>query len=497
MKMTAARHLRAFLGAILFCLCYANPAVVRAQDAAPLLSEGFESAFKNDDKGGPECAGNACLVPDGWGIWFVPRTPTDSPGINGAPKFEQTRTNGRFKGGQAALRYYTSLSTHTGGVYRIVQNVTPGARLRLNASGLVWSTNDQSPISARPSRGIRLKIGIDPSGGENGRASPFSSQIIWSEEKSDVDVFGDFSVEADARASSVIVFLFSTMKDPVAHNEVFWDDVSLSIAAQDVVTATAPTGPITDTTAAATPVPEPSPTVLTNDETYEVRSGDTLGGIALRNGITLEELNQLNPGVNPTTLQIGQTLIIRKGNAPAATVPPEATAAPADAILGAGATITGTPTVGQLCVSAFFDRDGDGKRAEQGEDLVPQIQFTVSRDGAPVGNYLSNGVEEPFCFPDVANGAYTVAATVPPVYITTSPLDDAINVRGARSDFLIGIRKPEDAGVDVSPTSTPVPAAAAVSPGRILSLLAVIGGVTMGIGLVGLLISSFLRQRRL
>jgi LysM repeat protein len=490
--------LRAALGAMLLCLCCAPANPLRAQGNAPLLNEGFEGAFKNDEKGGPECAGGACLVPEDWGIWFVPRTATDSPGINGAPKFEQTRSAGRVKGGQAALRYYTSLATHTGGVYRIVQNVTPGARVRLNASGLVWSTNDQSPISSRPSRGIRLKIGIDPSGGDNGRASPFSSQIVWSEEKGDVDVFSDFSVETDARAGSVIVFLFSTMKDPVAHNEVFWDDVSLSIVAQDAVTTTTSTGPITDTTAAATSTPEPSPTVLTNDVTYEVKSGDTLGDIAFRNGISLDELNKLNPGVNPTTLQIGKILIIRKGNAvAAATAQPNASATPPDASLGASATITGTPTIGQLCVSAFFDRDGDGKRAEQGEDLVPRIQFAVSRDGAPVGDYMSNGVEEPFCFPDVANGEYTVAASVPPVYITTSPLNDAITVRGARSDFLIGIRKPEDAGVDVSPTSTPAPATAVVTPGSALSLLAVIGGVTMGIGLVGLLLSSFLRRRRL
>ncbi len=497
MNTSVARFLRAMLGALLLCLCCSPATALHAQDATPLLNEGFEGAFKNDDKGGPECAGGACLVPEGWGIWFVPRTATDAPGVNGAPRYEQTRNTGRIKSGQAALRYYTSLATHTGGVYRIVQNVTPGARLRLKANGLVWSTNDQSPISARPARGIRLKIGIDPSGGDNGRASPFSAQIIWSEEKSDVDVFSDFTVEAEARAESVIIFLFSTMKDPVAHNEVFWDDVSLSVISQNTPAPTEATVQPTGTLAATSPTPEPTPTLLTNDVTYEVKSGDTLGGIALRNGISLEELNQLNPGLNPTTLQIGKVLIIRKGNAPAATAPPAATSAPADAGVDAAATITGTPSVGQICVSAFFDRDGDGRRAEQGEDLVPQIQFAVSRNDAPIGSYLTNGVEEPYCFPEVANGEYTVAATVPAIYITTSPLNDAITVRGARSDFLIGIRKPEDAGIDVSPTNTPAPATPAVTPSRVLPLLAVVGGIAMGVGLAGLLISSYLQRRRL
>jgi hypothetical protein len=41
---------------------------------------------------------------------------------------------------------------------------------------------------------------------------------------------------------------------------------------------------------------------------YSVRSGDTLGTIAERFGTTVGELLVLNPGVDPRTLRVGQSL---------------------------------------------------------------------------------------------------------------------------------------------------------------------------------------------
>jgi len=50
----------------------------------------------------------------------------------------------------------------------------------------------------------------------------------------------------------------------------------------------------------------PSPTPWT----YQVQSGDTMLGIALRFGIPLEELKQANPGVDPQFLSVGTRLLI-------------------------------------------------------------------------------------------------------------------------------------------------------------------------------------------
>lgn len=504
--MINSRLLRAALcAAFVLTTTFTRPAL--AQDA--IFNEGFEGAFQNDAAGGGDCAQNTCNVPAGWGVWFTRRTDTDPPGINFQPKYEQTRSAGRFKSGAAALRYYTSQATHTGGVYRIVTNVTPGARLRLNASALVWSTNDESPISARPSRDVRLKIGIDPLGGEGGKANPFSPQIVWSDEQSPLDAYKDFSVEVEARSATVIVYLYSTMKDSVRHNDVFWDDVVLTLAAPPTTPTpegVPPPSPTPEATVAATAAPTEAP-VVTNDVTVTVKSGDTLLGIAFDNGISLEELQRLNPDASPQTLQIGQVLIIKKGNpapAPAATdtpapgaVAPAAPAAPGDPAIAATTAITGTPTVGAACVQAYFDDDGNGERAERGEDLVPQILFTLSRDGKSVSSYTSNGVDEPYCFENLENGEYVIAATVLQIYQPSTPINDTVTVRGGRTFFSIGIRRITDAAVDVSATATPAAGAPIITAANAVSLVAVLGGLFMIVGLIGFLVSAFLRRRRL
>jgi LysM repeat protein len=44
---------------------------------------------------------------------------------------------------------------------------------------------------------------------------------------------------------------------------------------------------------------------------YVVRSGDTLSNIAVKAGISLNDLESLNPNINPNSLQAGQRLRLR------------------------------------------------------------------------------------------------------------------------------------------------------------------------------------------
>jgi LysM repeat protein len=44
---------------------------------------------------------------------------------------------------------------------------------------------------------------------------------------------------------------------------------------------------------------------------YTVRSGDTLGSIATKEGTTVARLEQLNPGVDPAALQVGQKIRVQ------------------------------------------------------------------------------------------------------------------------------------------------------------------------------------------
>jgi len=41
---------------------------------------------------------------------------------------------------------------------------------------------------------------------------------------------------------------------------------------------------------------------------YAVRSGDTLGSIAERFGTTIDRLMELNPGIDPRALRVGQAV---------------------------------------------------------------------------------------------------------------------------------------------------------------------------------------------
>jgi LysM repeat protein len=44
---------------------------------------------------------------------------------------------------------------------------------------------------------------------------------------------------------------------------------------------------------------------------YTVRSGDTLAGIAAKTGTSVARLEQLNPGIDPTALRVGQTIRVQ------------------------------------------------------------------------------------------------------------------------------------------------------------------------------------------
>jgi len=45
--------------------------------------------------------------------------------------------------------------------------------------------------------------------------------------------------------------------------------------------------------------------------TYTIQSGDTLGVIATKTGTSVARLEQLNPGIDPTALRVGQTIRVQ------------------------------------------------------------------------------------------------------------------------------------------------------------------------------------------
>lgn len=73
-------------------------------------------------------------------------------------------------------------------------------------------------------------------------------------------------------------------------------------------TRAAPTVAVLQTT--PTPLPTPTATPTPTPIIYPIESGDTLLGIAIQRGTTVEEILALNPGIVPENLQIGQPVIL-------------------------------------------------------------------------------------------------------------------------------------------------------------------------------------------
>jgi LysM repeat protein len=73
-------------------------------------------------------------------------------------------------------------------------------------------------------------------------------------------------------------------------------------------TAVTPTAPGLTSTFA---IPARSTTTSAAKRFYTVQSGDTYGSIAAKNGTTVTELEQLNPGISSNSLSVGQRIRVK------------------------------------------------------------------------------------------------------------------------------------------------------------------------------------------
>ena len=78
-------------------------------------------------------------------------------------------------------------------------------------------------------------------------------------------------------------------------------------------TASTTTTPTTTTKLVLTTPQSTTATATTTPgaEYYAVQSGDTLGAIAQKYGTTVAELMALNPGIDPTSMHIGQRIRVK------------------------------------------------------------------------------------------------------------------------------------------------------------------------------------------
>jgi LysM repeat protein len=65
------------------------------------------------------------------------------------------------------------------------------------------------------------------------------------------------------------------------------------------------------TTRAATTPTGTGPTPVKPKQFYRLRAGETLSDVAIRFSTTVEQLLALNPGIEPTNLNVGQRIRVR------------------------------------------------------------------------------------------------------------------------------------------------------------------------------------------
>ncbi len=68
--------------------------------------------------------------------------------------------------------------------------------------------------------------------------------------------------------------------------------------------------------------------------------------------------------------------------------------------------------VGEICVRAFNDTNGDGTYTAPDEPLLADVTFILSNDTGRLASYRTDGteVDKPYCFGNLAVGQYTVQA---------------------------------------------------------------------------------------
>jgi hypothetical protein len=142
-----------------------------------------------------------------------------------------------------------------------------------------------------------------------------------------------------------------------------------------------------------------------------VQPNDSLWAIAVRSGISLTELLNLNNLTEDALIQPGDRLIVGIVEPPAS---PTAEASPTVAATREPPTPTVTLQPGPVtavCLVAFSDENGNGQR-EPIEPLQAGVAFTVFTAEAVVVNYVTDGVSEPYCLTELAAGDYQVTRSV-------------------------------------------------------------------------------------
>ncbi|MCL4869615.1 MAG: LysM peptidoglycan-binding domain-containing protein [Anaerolineae bacterium] len=455
-----------------------------------LVNPGFEGPYSDyvPNPPIPDCASGRCTTAQmaaGWWPWWVSQVSGDPDWKNRMPEYKPAEApfTNRVHGGARAQQYFTFHSTHTAGLWQRV-NVPANARLQFSIWGHAWSAADDEPFSNYPTP-VNMRIGIDPTGGTN----PFSPNIVWSGTANAYDYYVLFSVEAQAQGDAVTVFTYSAPIEARKHNDVYWDDASLTVIGAGVPAPPAGGGGASGSPAVLGPTPTPNAEGLI---LVVVQSGDSLWSVAARAGLTLDELLNLNPPLTRDSfVQPGQTLIIGRGTPGGSAAAPtgqggggseedEATTSeteeatptelpePTSTPLPTPEPTPAPPQGGAICLKAYDDANQNGLH-DAGEGLRPGVAFTVTNADTQTvaSNYITDATTDVYCLEGLTAGSYLITRSKGENERMTTPDNWAVSIAdGTTTSLSFGSFVDTSAPVAVADTSTLSAAAESAAAGQ-------------------------------
>lgn len=428
------------MGWLVAVTSFPKPAL--AQDNL-LTNPSFEGAYSSYVPNPPisDCSLGVCTTAQmaaGWWPWWVSQTGSDQPWQNRMPEYKPAEAPflDRVHGGSRAQQYFTFHSTHTAGLWQRL-NVPANSRLQFTVWGMAWSSTDDDASYSNYPTPVNMRIGIDPTGGTN----PFSPAIVWSGTANQYDSYALFSVEAQAQGDAVTVFMYSAPVEARKHNDIYWDDASLTVVGAGIpsVPAGGTGGTTTNPTQLGpTPTPNADGVIL-----VMVQPGDTLWSVAARAGLTLDQILELNDLTRDSFIQPGQQLIIGYGDASSAAAPTGEGGGGVEGGTGITTTVTTTDTVsveptatpepeptpiptqepvatsepeetaGSICLTAFDDANKNGLQ-DAGEVLRGGVAFTVTNADTQTvtSNYITDTTTNSYCIEGLEPGNYLVTRSV-------------------------------------------------------------------------------------
>jgi hypothetical protein len=261
----------------------------------------------------------------------------------------------------AGLIHSGGVSQHVGnqwdtwhaGVWQNV-SVTPGSTYRFTVYANGRGTNNAYPSPSESGLQMNVRVGIDP----NGSGLWNDSDVSWSGAINPHDSWQAVSHQVTAVGNTITVFTAANwgvkgVNQCRAHLDVWFDSAELIEVGP----------PPTNTPAPQPTSPPPPPAPIATNTATAVPASPT-------------------PDVPPTETPVPPT------------VTPE------------------TPPGGTICVNAFADDNNNGVR-DVTEGYMGNVTFTVATETAVVGQAVSTGTGNPFCFEGLDPGSYQVAQIVP------------------------------------------------------------------------------------